>query len=264
MKEIKIKNYRKFQTNKSILKDMFVTLFLALMLVLITVGAFIIMPKIMTWSSNLSTMEIKTLQFFKNYLYVTLGFVNFATGLIVITDIRNTIKKLRENSGYVIHKSTKSLNKVIEFNDGALAPMYEFINYRKSNADTIVITINDESGVRAILDNEVIENPLTDSEIDYNEKIKLCNKQFGYLNSGQLIDYIDENLELFEETERIKNEKRIEDNMQRQIKMKRFYNQPYLYEQLDELKLDINEQKMSEIKHLNKLQKEQDKIVQHL
>lgn len=117
--------------------------------------------------------------------------------------------------------ATDQLNRIVQFEDGTVVPLHQFIVWQKSNRHKIVTQIAYDSPVKVIFDNEKIENPQSDKDIERNADIDTCRDTFGMKTNKEMSEWINRRLDMFEDyhegrQKRIYEQRRMRNNEKQQ------------------------------------------------
>jgi len=94
--------------------------------------------------------------------------------------------------------ATDQLNRIVQFEDGTVVPLHQFIIWQKSNRHKIVVQIVYDSPVKVIFENKKIDNPQSDKDIERNADIDTCRDTFGIKSVTEMSEWIDRRLGIFE------------------------------------------------------------------
>lgn len=117
--------------------------------------------------------------------------------------------------------ATDQLNRIVQFEDGTVVPLHQFIVWQKSNRHKIVTQIAYDSPVKVIFDNEKIENPQSDADVERNADIDTCRDTFGMKTNKEMSEWINRRLDMFEDyhegrQKRIYEQRRMRNNEKQQ------------------------------------------------
>ena len=117
--------------------------------------------------------------------------------------------------------ATDQLNRIVQFEDGTVVPLHQFIVWQKSNRHKIVTQIAYDSPVKVIFENEKIENPQSDADVERNADIDTCRDTFGIKSVTEMSEWIDQRLGIFESyhegrQKRIYEQRRMRNNEKQQ------------------------------------------------
>lgn len=117
--------------------------------------------------------------------------------------------------------ATDQLNRIVQFEDGTVVPLHQFIVWQESNRHQIVAKIVYDSPVKVIFDNEKIENPQSDADIERNADIDTCRATFGTKSVKEMSEWINHRLTLFEDyhqgrQKRVYEKRRLSNNQKQQ------------------------------------------------
>ena len=117
--------------------------------------------------------------------------------------------------------ATDQLNRIVQFEDGTVVPLHQFIIWQKSNRHKIVVQIVYDSPVKVIFENKKINNPQSDKDIERNADIDTCRDTFGIKSVTEMSEWIDQRLGIFESyhegrQKRIYEQRRMRNNEKQQ------------------------------------------------
>lgn len=144
------------------------------------------------------------------------------------------------------------LNRIVELENGALVPMYKFINYSETTPEVLVIDIDDR--MIQHFDNHIIKPSNNKSIGLINYKVKIARNRYEKLDGYELVRFISQHAELFERT--LKTDTLNLDSMMSknyELETKEYEKKSYFKEQLLALKNGVNVRRIETSKELKKL-----------
>lgn len=151
--------------------------------------------------------------------------------------------------------ATDQLNRIVQFEDGTVVPLHQFIIWHKSNRHKIVVQIVYDSPVKVIFENKKIDNPQSDKDIERNADVDTCRDTFGIKSVTEMSEWIDQRLSIFESyyqgrQKRIYEQRRMRNNKHQQHAIENADELPdaqSIYQLNNEIKKDAidNEQQLN-------------------
>ena len=163
--------------------------------------------------------------------------------------------------------ATDQLNRIVQFEDGTVVPLHQFIVWQKSNRHKIVTQIAYDSPVKVIFDNEKIENPQSDADIERNADIDTCRDTFGMKTNKEMSEWINRRLDMFEDyhegrQKRIYEQRRMNNNEKQQRAIENANDLPEA-QSVYQLGNDVNKDALENEEQLNALIDRQKSIVEN-
>lgn len=181
--------------------------------------------------------------------FATIILLLITLGLILVALIYNKRPK------NISQHATDQLNRIVQFEDGTVVPLYQFIIWHKSNRHKIVVQIVYDSPVKVIFENKKIDNPQSDKDIERNADIDTCRDTFGIKSVTEMSEWIDQRLSIFESyhqgrQKRIYEQRRMRNNEHQQQAIEHADKLPdaqSIYQLNNEIKKDAidNEQQLN-------------------
>lgn len=162
--------------------------------------------------------------------------------------------------------ATNQLNKIVQFEDGTVVPLHQFIVWQESNRHQIVTRIAYDSPVKVIFDNEKIENPQSDADVERNADIDTCRATFGIKSIKDMSDWINQRLSMFETYEkgrrkRVYEKRRMNNNEKQQHAVSKANDLPEP-QSVYQLGHDIDKDAKENERQLNALMDKQKEIIE--
>lgn len=163
--------------------------------------------------------------------------------------------------------ATDQLNRIVQFEDGTVVPLHHFIVWQKSNRHKIVTQIAYDSPVKVIFDNEKIENPQSDADVERNADIDTCRDTFGMKTNKEMSEWINRRLDMFEDyhegrQKRIYEQRRMNNNEKQQRAIENANDLPEA-QSVYQLGNDVNKDALENEEQLNALIDRQKSIVEN-
>lgn len=163
--------------------------------------------------------------------------------------------------------ATDQLNRIVQFEDGTVVPLHQFIVWQKSNRHKIVTQIAYDSPVKVIFDNEKIENPQSDADVERNADIDTCRDTFGMKTNKEMSEWINRRLDMFEDyhegrQKRIYEQRRMNNNEKQQRAIENANDLPEA-QSVYQLGNDVNKDALENEEQLNALIDRQKSIVEN-
>ena len=163
--------------------------------------------------------------------------------------------------------ATDQLNRIVQFEDDTVVPLHQFIVWQKSNRHKIVTQIAYDSPVKVIFDNEKIENPQSDADIERNADIDTCRDTFGMKSNKEMSEWINRRLDMFEDyhegrQKRIYEQRRMNNNEKQQRAIENANDLPEA-QSVHQLGHDVNKDALENEEQLNALIDRQKSIVEN-
>lgn len=166
----------------------------------------------------------------------------------------------------VSQHATDQLNRIVQFEDGTVVPLHQFIVWQKSNRHKIVTQIAYDSPVKVIFDNEKIENPQSDADVERNADIDTCRDTFGMKSNKEMSEWINRRLDMFEDyhegrQKRIYEQRRMTNNEKQQRAIENANDLPEA-QSVHQLGHNVNKDALENKEQLNALINKQKAIIE--
>ena len=163
--------------------------------------------------------------------------------------------------------ATDQLNRIVQFEDGTVVPLHQFIVWQKSNRHKIVTQIAYDSPVKVIFDNKKIENPQSDADVERNADIDTCRDTFSMKTNKEMSEWINRRLDMFEDyhegrQKRIYEQRRMNNNEKQQRAIENANDLPEA-QSVYQLGNDVNKDALENEEQLNALIDRQKSIVEN-
>lgn len=162
--------------------------------------------------------------------------------------------------------ATDQLNRIVQFEDGTVVPLHQFIVWQESNRHQIVAKIAYDNPVKVIFDNEKIENPQSDADVERNADIDTCRATFGIKSIKDMSEWINQRLSMFETYEkgrrkRVYEKRRMNNNEKQQRAVSKANDLPEA-QSVYQLGHDIDKDAKENERQLNALMDKQKEIIE--
>ena len=192
--------------------------------------------------------------------FATIILLLITLGLILVALIYNKRPK------NISQHATDQLNRIVQFEDGTVVPLHQFIIWHKSNHHKIVAQIVYDSPVKVIFENKKIDNPQSDEDIERNADIDTCRDTFGMKTNKEMSEWINQRLDMFEDyhegrRKRIYEKRRMTNNKRQQHAIENANDLPEA-QSVHQLGQDVDKDALENEEQLNALIDRQKAIVE--
>ena len=172
----------------------------------------------------------------------------------------------KKTTKQVSEKATTELNKIVQFENGALVPLYQFVIWQDSSREFVIAKVLYDSPIQRTFKNERINHPQNETDVQRNADIDTCRDTFDYLDALALTKFIDERLSLFEDYREHQLDQayieRRQQNIKHQYTMDELNQLPDAQSVL-KLERQINQDNDDALNQLSQLESDQRRVIEH-
>lgn len=189
--------------------------------------------------------------------YVTIKFLKIATQLL--SGYSNRLDAKVSEISPLNKRTNNELNQIIVFSNGAMYPLYTFIDYTKSTRNFLVMPLIYPYERVDVIENYIIKHPETEEDMIHNADVTTVRNTYPFKSPTEMYHYLDEKFSdydtLKEQDLEMAYAKRLDENAKRNVIETDGFNPEA--EQMKRLKETIDNRNHVFANDINELEKEQ-------